>query len=177
MQDSERTSTATGDGGSGQEATDAGLSTSQCLTFGLADEEYGIDILRVQEIRVWSKVTRIPNSPPYVLGVMNLRGTIVPIIDLRLRFRLDRAEYTPQTVIVVVTVQSEHNERTIGVVVDRVSDVLDLKPGDIQPAPDFGTIVTTEYIQGLASVEERTVMLLSVDRLLNPEELSQLDRI
>src|SRR6476661_7582664 len=108
----------------------------QVLTFTLGAETYGVDILRVQEIRGWSPVTRIPQAPAHVLGVLNLRGSIVPIVDMRMRFSLDRAEYTPLTVIIVLSVESHAGRRDIGVVVDGVSDVIDVAAADIKPAPE-----------------------------------------
>jgi purine-binding chemotaxis protein CheW len=135
---------------------------SQYLTVNLAREEYGIDILAVREIRGWTPVPRIPQSPPYLLGVLNLRGAIVPVLDLRLRFGLEREEYGATTVTVVVTVQ----DRLFGVVVDAVSDVLDVQPDQLRPVPDMGTAVDTEYLKGLTAVEERMVLLLDVDSLL-----------
>ncbi|MEI2779876.1 MAG: chemotaxis protein CheW [Candidatus Competibacter sp.] len=143
----------------------------QYLTFSLAGEEYGIDILKVQEIRGWAPVTKVPNAPAFVRGVMNLRGAIVPVIDLRLRFGLEAIEYTKTTVVIVVMVQGATGNRVIGAVVDGVSDVLNLQAADIQPAPDFGTAVHTEFISGLVTIEAGMVMLLNVDRLLNVEKL------
>ena len=140
--------------------------TNQMLTFVLGDETYGVDILRVQEIRGWSPVTRVPQSPPHVLGVLNLRGSIVPVVDLRMRLNLDRAEYTPVTVIIVLSIDSGHGRRDFGVVVDAVSDVINVQAADIKKAPDMGSQVNTEYIQGLATVAERMVMLLDIDRLI-----------
>src|SRR5690348_10894150 len=108
-------------------------SSSQVLTFTLGSETYGVDILRVQEIRGWTPVTRIPQTPPHVLGVLNLRGSIVPIVDLRMRFNLERAEYTAITVIIVLSVESAVGRRDFGVVVDGVSDVVDINTADIKP--------------------------------------------
>ncbi|MBP1473715.1 purine-binding chemotaxis protein CheW [Frateuria sp. MAH-13] len=135
---------------------------SQYLTVNLAEEEYGIDILAVREIRGWTQVTRIPQSPPYLLGVLNLRGAIVPVLDLRLRFGVAREEYTPTTVTVIVAVDG----RNFGIVVDAVSDVLDAADSEVRPVPDMGTTVDTEYLKGLIGVDERMVLLLDVDRLL-----------
>ncbi len=140
--------------------------SNQVLTFTLGMETYGVDILRVQEIRGWSQVTRIPQSPPHVLGVLNLRGSIVPIVDLRMRFRLERAEYTAVTVIIVLSVETASGRRDLGVVVDGVSDVIDIKSVDLKPAPDLGSQVSTEFIQGLMTVGEHMVMLLDIDRLV-----------
>jgi purine-binding chemotaxis protein CheW len=141
------------------------------LTFSLADEQYGVDILRVQEIRGWTPVTRIPNTPHYMRGVLNMRGVIVPIVDLRVRFNLDEVEYTPTTVVIVLSVKSDDKERTLGIVVDGVSDVVNVLPDQIKPTPDFGTTVNTEFIRGLATVNESMVMLLDIDELLSTEEV------
>lgn len=148
----------------------------QFLSFTLGDEEYGVDILRVQEIRSWEPVSRIPNVPSYEKGVVNLRGAIVPIVDLRERFGLSHLPYTPLTVVVVLQIQtSEGKTRVMGVVVDSVSDVVDVDKQTIQEAPDFGTKVSTEFINGLASVNERMVMLLDVEKLLQLESLDEED--
>jgi purine-binding chemotaxis protein CheW len=157
-----------------RDATAEGL---QYLTFSLAGEEYGIDILKVQEIRGWAPVTKVPNAPPFVRGVMNLRGAIVPVIDLRLRFGLETMAYTKTTVVIVVTVQSASGSRIIGTVVDGVSDVLNPNAADIQPPPDFGTAVHTEFISGLVTIEAGMVMLLDVDRLLSVEEMFALETV
>jgi len=139
----------------------------QFLSFSLGREEYGVDILRVQEIRSWEPVSRIPNVPPYEKGVVNLRGAIVPIIDLRERFQLGRSQYTALTVVVVLQVRIQERTRIMGVVVDSVSDVVDIDRRNIQTAPDFGAKVSTEFITGLAAVGGRMVMLLDVDKLLS----------
>ncbi len=140
--------------------------SSQVLTFTLGGETYGVDILRVHEIRGWSNVTRIPHSPSHVLGVLNLRGSIVPIVDLRMQFNLERAEYTPVTVIIVLSVQSPTGRREFGVVVDGVSDVVDINTSDIKDAPDLGSSSNTEFITGLAHVTDRMVIILDIDRLI-----------
>lgn len=147
--------------------------TTQYLSFVLGKEEYGVDILRVQEIRSWEPVSRVPNVPPYEKGVVNLRGAIVPIIDLRERFSLSKVEYTPLTVVVVLQTGSGNHTRIMGVVVDSVSDVISVERNEIQGAPDFGTKVSNEFINGLVSVNERMVMLLDVDKLLTIENLEQ----
>jgi purine-binding chemotaxis protein CheW len=152
-------------------AIDASDEAAQYLTVNLGNEEYAVDILAVREIRGWTAVTRIPQAPPYVLGVLNLRGAIVPVLDLRLRFSLDREEYTATTVTVIVMV----NGRQFGVVVDAVSDVVEVAPGSIRPVPDMGTSVDTEYLKGLTSVGERMVLLLDVDRLLQPQDAQMLE--
>ncbi len=143
--------------------------SNQVLTFTLGEETYGVDILRVQEIRGFSPVTRIPQSPAHILGVLNLRGSIVPIVDLRMRFTLERAEYTPLTVIIVLSVESPVGRRDFGVVVDGVSDVIDVPVSDIKPAPELGEQVSTEFIEGLAAVSGRMVMLLDIDQLIGSD--------
>jgi len=143
----------------------------QYLSFTLANEEYGVDILRVQEIRSWEPVSRIPNVPHYEKGVVNLRGSIVPIIDLREKLGIKATEYTPLTVVVVLQTSDEKRTRTMGVVVDSVSDVIALDKTKIQEAPDFGTKMNNEFINGLVSINDRMVILLDVDKLLKLEEL------
>jgi purine-binding chemotaxis protein CheW len=152
-----------------QAPTATASGSQQVLTFTLGEETYGVDILRVQEIRGWAPVTRIPQAPLHVLGVLNLRGSIVPIVDMRMRFRLARAEYTPLTVIIVLSVQSASGRRDFGVVVDGVSDVIDIARSDVKPAPDLGSHASIEFIHGLAAVSSRMVMLLDIDRLIGAD--------
>jgi len=150
--------------------------SDQYLTFVLADEEYGVDILRVQEIKGWDSVTQIPNTPEHVLGVLNLRGTIVPIIDLRLRFGLKKADYGPTTVIVVLRVEDSDGEsRTMGLVVDAVRDVHNVSPDQMKDAPDFGGGFDARYVSGLATLDEKMIILLNIDRLLNASDLDAVD--
>ncbi len=139
---------------------------TQYLTFSLNQDEYGVDILKVQEIRSWEPVSRIPNVPPYEKGVINLRGAIVPIIDLRERFQLESLEYTAVTAVIVL--QSEHNGqlRSLGIVVDSVSSVVDVEKASIQDSPDFGARVNTTFIHGLAGSNHGMIMLLDVDKLM-----------
>jgi len=148
-------------------AAAAGAGSRQVLTFSLGAEHYGVDILRVQEIRGWSPVTRIPQVPPHVLGVLNLRGSIVPIIDLRVRFNLARAEFTPLTVIIVLSVHLPSGEREFGLVVDAVSDVVDIAPENLKDAPSLGSTSAAEFIQGLAIAGEHMLILLDVDELVH----------
>jgi purine-binding chemotaxis protein CheW len=143
--------------------------TRQVLTFVLGAQTYGVDILRVQEIRGWSAVTKIPQAPAHVLGVLNLRGSIVPIVDLRRRFNLERAEYTPITVIIVLSVLTGSSRRDFGVVVDGVSDVVDVNDADMRPAPELGSRGGTSYISGLVTLQERMVVLLDIDRLIGAD--------
>ena len=150
----------------------AGDGAQQYLTFLLAGEEYGVDILRVQEIKGWDSVTPIPNTPKYIRGVINLRGTIVPIIDLRLRFSLEQLEYGPTTVVIMLKVMSDaKHSRTMGIVVDGVSDVYNMPNDQIKPSPDFGTAVETDFVKGLATVNEKMVIILEIDHILNANEL------
>ncbi len=146
---------------------DSGLSTDQYLTFLLGQEEYGVDILRVQEIKGWERATEIPNTPDYIRGVMNLRGTVIPIVDLRRRFDLAAADYTNTTVVIVLRIEGETAARTMGFVVDAVSDVYNVAPDNVQPAPDFGARVNTQFIKGLAAVDDKMVILLDIDRLIS----------
>jgi len=146
-----------------------GDQSDQVLTFVLGGETYGVDILRVQEIRGWSAVTKIPHSPPHVLGVLNLRGSIVPIVDLRMRFALERVEYTAVTVIIVVSVNSPTGRRDFGVVVDGVSDVVDVNAAEVKAVPEVGSKTATEYIRGLVPVAGRMLVLLDIDRLIGAE--------
>ena len=146
-----------------------GEESHQVLTFVLGKETYGVDILRVQEIRGWSAVTKIPHSPAHVLGVLNLRGSIVPIVDLRMRFNLDQAEYTAITVIIVVSVKSAAGRRDFGAVVDGVSDVVDVNPETVKAAPELGSKAATDYIRGLVPISDRMVVLLDIDRLIGSD--------
>ena len=143
------------------------VQTGQYLTFFLGDVEYGVDILKVREIRSWQPVTQIPNTPDYVLGVTNLRGIVVPLVDLRLRFSLDKAEFDATTVVIIVKVGHENGQRIVGMVVDAISDVYDIKEEDMRTAPDFGGAVDTEFIKGLATIEDEMVVILNVDMLIN----------
>ncbi len=144
----------------------------QYLTFNLAGEDYGIDILRVQEIRGWEEATRLPNAPDYVKGVVNIRGTIVPVYDLRQKFNLEFKEYTQNTVVIVIKVACKGQYKSKGIVVDAVSDVLHGAYIDITQSPDFGEEMVTHAISGLATFEKKMVVLLDVDRLLEDEEMA-----
>jgi purine-binding chemotaxis protein CheW len=144
----------------------AGGASDQYLTFMLAGEEYGVDILRVQEIKGWDKVTRIPQTPEYVLGVINLRGAVVPILDLRRRFALETTEFGPKTVVIVVRVDGARDERTVGMVVDAVSEVYNVDLGDTKPPPDVCGSVDTIFVKALATVEDKMLILLDIDRLI-----------
>lgn len=144
--------------------------TEQYLSFMLDDEEYGVEILRVQEIKGWDRVTSIPNTPHYLCGVLNLRGTIIPVVDLRLRFDMPARKYTPTTVVIVLKVEGV-TQRTVGIVVDAVSDAHHVLPEDIRPTPDLGHQVNINYISGLVAVEDKMMMILNVDQLLSVESI------
>lgn len=148
-----------------------GLTTdgSQFLTFQLGDELYGVDILRVQEIKGYTTVTKIPNTPSHIKGVLNLRGTIVPIVELRTKFGMPTIEYTLFTVIVVVVIQ----EKIMGLVVDAVSDVLNIDKKDIQPPPQFGAKVDVSFLNGIGKSGDKLVALLDMDRLLSDSDLQE----
>ena len=139
---------------------------TQYLTFMLAGEEYGVDILRVQEIKGWERPTRMPNTPTYLEGVINLRGAVVPIIDLRQRFDLERAQKDKTTVVIVLKVYGE-KERTMGFVVDAVSDVYNVPNEALRETPDFGVGVRTEFVKGIAMVNDRMLILLDIEQLVD----------
>ncbi|AIA74571.1 chemotaxis protein CheW [Halomonas sp. XH26] len=141
------------------------------LVFSLGEEEYAIDILKVQEIRGYENVTRIANAPDFIKGVTNLRGVIVPIVDLRIKFHLDSVEYGGQTVVIVVNVA----DRVVGIVVDGVSDVMTLTPEQIKPAPEFGVTLSSDFLSGLGSLEDRMLVLVDIDKLLTSEEMALVD--
>ena len=141
------------------------------LTFTLGVEEYAIDILKVQEIRGYETVTTIANAPAFIKGVVNLRGTIVPIVDLRIKFGIGKAEYTPFTVVIILNV----GERVVGVVVDSVSDVLALSQEQVRPAPDFSSQVGTAYILGLGTVDDRMLILVDIEKLMLSSEMALVD--
>lgn len=138
----------------------------QYLTFIMAGEEYGVDILAVQEIRGWEATTVVPNAPEYIKGVINLRGTIVPIMDLRSRFSLERVEYSPVTVVIILKVETERGERVMGIVVDAVSDVHSISDSDTRNSPELIEDLNTEFIRSLVSVNDNMIILLDVQRLL-----------
>lgn len=145
----------------------SGTGENQYLTFILNNEEYGVDILRVQEIRGWEHATSIPNAPDYVAGVINLRGMVIPIIDLRKRFGLPGCEVGSTTVIVIVKVINEADERTVGMVVDAVSEVYNVKADLISETPELGSAINTKFIKGLATIDGKMIILLDIDLLVN----------
>jgi purine-binding chemotaxis protein CheW len=147
----------------------AAVSTNlrEFLAFKLGAEEYGIDILRVQEIRSYEKPTRIAKAPDFIKGVINLRGVIVPIVDLRLKFHLDDASYTEFTVVIVLNIGS----RVVGIVVDAVSDVITLSSDQLRPVPDFSSTIASEHVLAIGAIEERMLILIDIDKLMTSEEM------
>ncbi|MGM0541982.1 MAG: chemotaxis protein CheW [Pseudomonadota bacterium] len=142
--------------------------TDQVLSFILGHEEYGVDILRVQEIKGWEKTTPIPNTPNYVMGVINLRGAVVPIIDLRVRFGLQNITYNDTTVVIIVRSEdSAGTQKIMGLVVDGVSDVYTINKKELQIAPEMTGAVQSEYVDGLATINSQLVIILRVDPLIN----------
>ncbi|MGK9175496.1 chemotaxis protein CheW [Yokenella regensburgei] len=146
-------------------------SGQEFLVFTLGDEEYGIDILKVQEIRGYDQVTRIANTPDFIKGVTNLRGVIVPIVDLRVKFSQTEVEYNDNTVVIVLN----FGQRVVGIVVDGVSDVLSLASDQIRPAPEFAVTLSTEYLTGLGALGDRMLILVNIEKLLNSDEMALLD--
>jgi len=140
--------------------------TEQYLTFYMGGEEFGVNILSVQEIRGWEEITSIPNSPKQVLGVMNLRGTVSPIVDLRYCFGIQDLSYTDETVVIIVSVQTEANIKVIGIVVDAVSDVYNFSQSQIQPSPELSQTNQAQYVKGLGSTDEKMVILLELSEQL-----------
>jgi len=140
---------------------------AEFLTFALGTEEYGVDILKVQEIRGYDAVTRLPDAPDYIKGVINLRGLIVPVVDMRVKFRLAKCEYGPTTVMIVLTV----GNRVVGMVVDSVSDVMRLEPAQIRAVPDIGGAIDNQFLTGIGTIDERMLILLDIERLMGSSEM------
>jgi purine-binding chemotaxis protein CheW len=150
-----------------------GLTNNEFLTFTLGKEEYGIDILKVQEIRGYDAVTTIANTPPFIKGVINLRGTIVPIVDLRIKFNMPTVEYDQFTVVIILNLGS----RIVGIVVDSVSDVLTLNSEQIHPAPNLSSALDTRYILGLGTVAEHMLILVDIEKLMSSAEMALTDEV
>ncbi|MDN4052125.1 chemotaxis protein CheW [Massilia sp. YIM B02763] len=148
-------------------------SGSEYLAFTLGSEEYGIDILKVQEIRGYEAVTRIANAPEFIKGVINLRGIIIPVVDMRIKFQLGTPTYDQFTVVIILNIGG----RIMGMVVDSVSDVTTLTPDQIKPAPEMGTAFNAEYLMGLGTVDERMLILIDIDRLMSSSEMGLIDRM
>ena len=145
----------------------------ECLTFTLGEEEYGIDILKVQEIRGYDAVTRIANTPAFIKGVINLRGVIVPIVDMRIKFNLGKVEYNEFTVVIILNVAG----RVVGMVVDGVSDVITLAPDQVRAAPELSSSLDTKYIMGLGTVEGRMIILIDIETLMSSRDLELVDSV
>ncbi len=159
-----------------QSATGKGVSENgghaqEYLLYTLGPEEYAIDILKVQEIRGYEAPTTIANAPDFLKGVINLRGTIVPIVDLRIKFNVGTADYTPFTVVIILNIGS----RVVGIVVDSVSDVTLLRQEQIRPAPDFAATVDTKYINGLCTLDGRMLIVVDIERLMLSHEMALVD--
>ena len=137
------------------------------LTFRLGAEEYGIDILRVQEIRSYEEPTRIANAPPFIKGVVNLRGVIVPIVDMRLKFNLERADYDSFTVVIVLNIGS----RVMGMVVDAVSDVITLTAEQLRPVPEFNAAIESDHLLAIGAVQDRMLILVDIEKLMSSAEM------
>jgi len=146
------------------------------LTFNLGNEGYGLEILKVQEIIGIQEITRIPRTPAYVKGVINLRGKVIPVIDLRLKFGMDPLEFTRETCIIVVQVKREESRLIMGIVVDRVSEVLDISRDQIEGSPSLGARVDTHFILGMAKTESAVKILLEIDKILSSEEVTVLSQ-
>ena len=159
-----------------QEIQTAAGREGKYLTFSLAGEEYGIEILKIREIIGMMPVTSVPQAPNFVKGVINLRGKVIPVIDLRLRFGMPAMDYTERTCIIVVEIGLVHGTLNIGIVVDSVSEVLNITEGCIEDAPSFGTQLNTDYIRGMAKIESGVKILLDIDRVLAENEIRQLEK-
>ena len=147
----------------------------QYLTFVLDDEEYGVPILSVRGIQGWQKTTPIPNSPDYVMGIINLRGEVVPIIDLRKRFKLETIPYSTNTVVIVVKLEQGSEEKTVGLVVDAVADVHDINSDEMRETPEFGSDISNEFVKSLGLIDEKMVIILDINQLIDWRRLSDGD--
>ncbi|MDB5990385.1 MAG: cheW4 [Herbaspirillum sp.] len=145
----------------------------EVLAFTLGQEEYGLSILKVQEIRGYDSVTRIANAPDFIKGVVNLRGIIVPIIDMRIKFNLGVPTYDQFTVVIILNIA----DRVVGMVVDSVSDVITLKPEEIKPAPEMGIALNTDYLIGIGAIDERMLILVDIERLMSSTELGLIEKL
>ena len=166
MQPSQSASSPTG------AATDRDVTGHEFLAFTLGREEYGIDILKVQEIRGYEAVTRIANAPEFIKGVVNLRGIIVPIVDMRIKFHLGEPTYDQFTVVIILNIAG----RVMGMVVDSVSDVITLSPDQVKPAPEMGTALNTDYLIGLGTLDERMLILVDIDKLMSSAEMGLMEK-
>lgn len=149
---------------------------SKYLTFTLENEEYGIGILKIREIIGMMTITSVPQTPKFIKGVINLRGKVIPVVDLRVRFGMQEIDYTERTCIIVVEIEGDSGQIVIGIVVDSVSEVLNIKAEEIEDTPTFGTRLDTDYILGMAKMEGEVKILLDIDRVLNAEDLAVLKK-
>ncbi|NOX33076.1 MAG: purine-binding chemotaxis protein CheW [Deltaproteobacteria bacterium] len=152
------------------------IKTGKYLTFTLKEEEYGIGILKVKEIIGMMPITSVPGTPEFVKGVINLRGKVIPVIDLRLKFSMDSIAYSERTCIIVVEIDAESGTVFIGIIVDAVSEVLNIKKEEIEESPAFGAKLNMEYILGMAKMGNRVKILLDIDKVLNAQEIKMLDK-
>ncbi len=152
------------------------IKTGKYLTFMLAEETYGIGILKVKEIIGMMPITSVPRTPEFVKGVINLRGKVIPVVDLRLKFSMDAADYTDRTCIIVVEIDSDNGTVLIGIVVDAVSEVLNIKEEEIEETPAFGSKLNTDYILGMAKMEGGVKILLDIDKVLSSKEIEMIDK-
>ena len=150
----------------------AHLSIREFLAFKLGPEEYGIDILRVQEIRSYEEPTRIANAPPFIKGVVNLRGVIVPIVDMRLKFNLERVDYDSFTVVIVLNI----GHRVVGMVVDGVSDVITLTAEQLRPVPEFNSTIASDHLLAIGSIDERMLILVDIEKLMSGAEMGLVEK-
>jgi purine-binding chemotaxis protein CheW len=157
----------------GSEKNDNDIAGREFLAFKLGREEYGIDILKVQEIRGYETVTRVANAPDFIKGVVNLRGIIVPIVDMRIKFRLGEPTYDQFTVVIILNIGG----RVVGMVVDSVSDVTTLKQEQIKPAPEMGTALNSDYLIGLGTLDQRMLILVDIDKLMSSTEMGLIEKI
>ncbi len=153
------------------------IKTGKYLTFTLEEEEYGIGILKVKEIIGMMPITSVPRTPKFVKGVINLRGKVIPVIDLRSKFQMESISYTERTCIIVVEIDSQNDTVLIGIVVDAVSEVLNIQEEDIEETPAFGTSLNTEYILGMAKMEGKVKILLNIDKVLSTDEIEVLEAV
>jgi len=153
------------------DATTAADGAAQYLTFTLGTEEYAVDILKVQEIRGYDAVTAIANAPAFIKGVINLRGVIVPIVDMRIKFNVCEVNYNQFTVVIILNVIN----RVVGIVVDGVSDVITLPAEQMKPAPEFGAALDTRYIKGLGTVDQRMIILVDIEKLMSSRDMELMD--
>ncbi|MDY7538007.1 chemotaxis protein CheW [Undibacterium sp. RTI2.2] len=153
------------------DASGSDIATHEFLAFTLGNEEYGIDILKVQEIRGYEAVTRIANAPNFLKGVINLRGIIVPVVDMRIKFNLGEPTYDQFTVVIILNIGG----RIVGMVVDSVSDVTTLLPEQVRPAPEMGTTFSSDFLIGLGTLEERMLILVDIDKLMSSPEMGLVD--